>query len=263
MKRKLQALAAAVLGGVGSIASAAPVNIGGLNLETGPIFLVSSVYENVVTAVGDTLSGVGEITQINGEAVGDLCAGCELTFVFGGYTVTSLTPTDITFTGGTATFYLGFGADNDFNPFASGGSAADLAAASNGVTFLNLVGHDVDALGNTFLGGGVNLGTAAAFGRGLGLADVDLSGTGIANTYFDTNGVQADFGGGNADLGIGSVFGSVTPPHTGECTTGSGPECLAGSANFQGNVIPEPETYALMLAGLGVIGYVSRRRRKD
>jgi hypothetical protein len=261
MNRTLQALAATVLGGVGGIASAAPVNIGGLNLETGPIFQVSSVYENVVTAVGDTLQGVGEITQINGQAVGELCAGCELTFVFGGYTVTSLTATDVTFTGGEATFYLGFGADNDFNPFQSTGSAADLAAASNGAIFLNLVGHPIDAAGNTFSGGGTDLGTLFAFGRGLGLADVDTSGPGIANLFFNTNGIAADFG-GPADISIGSVFGSVTPPHSSECTSGNGPECLAGSANFQGNVIPEPETYALMLAGLGVVGFVARRRRK-
>jgi hypothetical protein len=27
--------------------------------------------------------------------------------------------------------------------------------------------------------------------------------------------------------------------------------------------VPEPETYALMLAGLGVVGYAARRRRRD
>jgi len=262
MNRKLQALAAVVLGGVGGIASSAPLNIGGLNLETGPTFQVASVYENVVTAVGDTLQGVGEISQINGTSVSSLCAGCELTFAFGGYTVTSLTATDVTFTGGHATFYLGFGADNDFNPFTSGSSAADLAAATNGTVFLDLVGHAIDSAGNTFRGGGVQLGSIFAFGRGLGLADVDLSGSGIGNSAFDSNGVSATFG-GNADFAIGSVFGSVTPPHPGECTSGNGPECLSGSANFQGNVIPEPETYALMLAGLGVVGFIARRRRKD
>ena len=39
----------------------------------------------------------------------------------------------------------------------------------------------------------------------------------------------------------------------------------AGGASYGGNVvltpIPEPETYALMLAGLGVVGFMAARRR--
>jgi hypothetical protein len=31
---------------------------------------------------------------------------------------------------------------------------------------------------------------------------------------------------------------------------------------FTTAAIPEPETYALMMAGLGVIGFVARRRKK-
>jgi hypothetical protein len=41
----------------------------------------------------------------------------------------------------------------------------------------------------------------------------------------------------NADISHFTVYGSVTPP------------------------IPEPSTYALMLAGLGVVGWMARRRR--
>src|SRR5688572_21153966 len=180
MKRQLHALAAAVLLSAASYASAATVNIGGLNVSVGPVFAVTSIYENFVDSVGDELTGVGEVTQINGMNISELCAGCELTYQFGGYTVTSLTATDITFTGGWVNFYLGFGADNDFNPFASANSAADLAAATNGTEFLNLVGHDVDAAGNTFNGTGTNLNSTAAVGFGAGLADVDLAGAGIA-----------------------------------------------------------------------------------
>jgi len=267
---KLKALAAAALSCVAGYSTAASVNVGGLTLDTGTVFSVASIYENVVTNVGDTLRGVGEVTQINGVAVSSLCAGCELTYVFDGYTVSSLSATNITFSGGYVNFYLGFGGANDFNPFTSGGSAADFAAAANGSLFLTLAGHDIDAAGNTFSGTGTNIGTTSPIGFGAGLADVDWTGTAngntagagaLANAYFDSNSVAALFGGGNADLQLGSSFSSLTVPHPGECP--SGPMCVAGSADFRAQVVPEPETYALMLAGLGVLGFVARRRRSN
>ena len=48
--------------------------------------------------------------------------------------------------------------------------------------------------------------------------------------------------------------------YPGECPGGAA--CVRGSADFTGNVtsIPEPGSYALMLAGLGVIAFVARRR---
>ena len=259
MKKTLGAMAASAFL-LGASGHALAVDIGGLDVPLGAIFSVAQVYENVVTAVGDELSGYGEVDSINGVAVNLLCAGCELTYRFTDYMVSSISATSITFTGGVVTFYLGFGADNDFNVFTSGSSAADLAAATNGAVFLNLMGHDIDAAGNTFAGTGLNIGTTTPSGTGSGLADVDTSGTGMANAFFNTNTVPALFGGGNADFLLTSSFSGLFPPHPGECP--GGPSCVSGSADFRGvAVIPEPETYALMLAGLGVMAYVARRRK--
>jgi hypothetical protein len=248
----------------------AQVNVGGLQIDGPSVFAVASVYENVVTDVGQTLAGVGEVTQINGVSISDLCAGCELTYRFGGYTVSALSATDITFSGGWINFYLGSGADNDFNPFTSADSSADLAAATNGALFLTLAGHDIDAAGNTFAGEGRAIGTSSPVGFGAGLADVDLTGMAngntagagaLGNSVFNTNTVAAAFG-GNADFQLGSSFSAILLPHPGECTDGQGPMCVAGSADIRGvAVIPEPQTYALLLAGLGVVGFVARRRR--
>jgi len=260
MKKTLQAMAAgAILLGASGYALA--VDIGGLEVPLGASFAVAQVYENVVSGVGDTLSGYGEVDSINGMAVNALCTGCELTYRFTDYVVSSISATDITFTGGVITFYLGFGADNDFNAFTSGSSAADLVAATNGTVWLNLMGHDIDAAGNTFAGAGVDIGSATPSGTGSGLADVDTGGTGVANAYFDTNTVPALFGGGNADFLLTSSFNGLFPPHPSECTAGEGPSCVSGSADFRSSVIPEPESYALMLAGLGVMAFVARRRK--
>ncbi len=258
MKKAFHALSALALATAASAASAAFVNIGGLQVATDAHFEVASIYENVITGVGQELKGVGEVTQINGTSISNLCAGCELTYSFSNYIVTALTPTQVNFTGGIIKFYLGFGGQ-DFNPFTSANSAQDLAAATDGTLFLTLAGHPVDALGNTFIGQGANIGLANPVGNGSGLADVVVGG-GIATANFNSNSIASAFG-GPSDIQIGSSFSNVFVPHPSECP--AGPLCLSGSADIRGLVIPEPSSTALVGVALLGLGLATMRRRKS
>src|SRR5437762_6994338 len=82
----------------------------------------------------------------------------------------------------------------DFNTANAGGSAGDLAEATNGTLFLALKGPAVDAACNTFVGIGLDIGTVFLTGFESGLFDVDTSAGGIANALYDANLVPAVFG---------------------------------------------------------------------
>ncbi len=259
MRKALQALAASAF--LLTISSYAPAgSIGGLNVSDGPAFLVSQYYSNIPIVIGGTLSGYGKVDSINSIPVGTLCADCELTYRFGGYTVSSVSATDIRYSGGSYQYYLGFGADHDFTTLNGGGSAGDLAEATNGTLFLSLMGHAVDAAGDTFIGRGANIGTLSPTGFGSGLLDVDTAAGGLANSLFDSNSILALFG-GPADLQHGMSFTALQPAYPGECPGGAA--CLRGSADFSGNLsgvagVPEPGTLGLLVAGLA--GWAASRR---
>src|SRR5206468_12394818 len=121
-------LAAAIVAIViGTFGPALAVDIGGLNVPVGSVFSVAQIYENVPTAIGDTLAGYGKVDSINSIPVGYLCTGCDLTYQFVGYTVEAVSPTESRFTGGFITFYLGFGAYYDLSTGNAGTSGSVIA----------------------------------------------------------------------------------------------------------------------------------------
>jgi hypothetical protein len=209
-----------------------------------PFVGLASVFHNVVTGVGQTLSGYGKVDSINGVPIREsLCSNCELTYRFGNYVASSISASEVKFTGGYMSLYLGKKKKQDeLNPYASSSSAEDLAAATDGTLVLTLSGHAIDAAGNTLTATGVNIGGAVPMGFAAGLVDVDLTGNANGNTAgpggswnarFATNGIPALFGGGNADLQIGWTASGILPPHPSECTSGQGPACVSGALDLR------------------------------
>ena len=79
---------------------------------------------------------------------------------------------------------------------------------------------------------------------------------------FSPNGVN-EFGFTAKEFASGPIilqlFGIAGPSLTpGDAMTGS----YSGTFNLAISAVPEPETYAMMLAGLGLVGFMARRRKK-
>lgn len=95
-----------------------------------------------------------------------------------------------------------------------------------------------------------------------GITDILINGISTGFTYGGPNtGTYSTF----ADFTIGSGFHSGINTLTFDVVNGSGPTGLR--TDFSGTTftaaVPEPETYAMLLAGLGMIGFATRRRNKQ
>ena len=100
------------------------------------------------------------------------------------------------------------------------------------------------------------------------------SGSGTVDLGFMTFNFTLSNPTGNVTVGLGSA-GTYTATPTGYNFTfsnvaagdyalsvkGLNDTATAVSATYSVTAVPEPETYAMMLAGLGAIGFMSRRRK--
>jgi len=230
-------------------------NVGAVNYITGRASGARNQYLNTsnVTAGLDQLSNAQSALRSMGSSVHLAATQGDITLAPGVYDATAIT------TAASTTITLsGTGADNEVWVFNIAGGLATGASS-------NIV------LTNTGSGAGVywNLGTYGTLG-----ASSSFLGNILAAGYI-SEGAEANIYCGRA---LSKSYVSVPYGGTSSSDMCAGVGTWAGSANglsggleisengtaiaSQISAIPEPRTYALMLAGLGIIGLRSRRARR-
>lgn len=252
------AMALAAVSAIALPGMAQAIVIDGINVGDGTLTFVSNtimeeaVGGGLITGDGQTIHGVGNVTEIRSDGVlvwSPTALIDELTLVFDNYVSTGYTTTAVGFTGGTVNFYHDLTADANYvagTGFGDGSLWMSLA----GVTFNDPL-HAFSCTGVTLCGTGVITGDVNINGSGL----LGVTGAGLANSYFDNNGILAAGTGNLADWQLGSNTSNLNPIGFSMGTHGT-----ASLSNVR--TVPEPATLGLL--GLGLLGLgLARRGRKQ
>ena len=237
--------------------------IDGINVGTGVLtFVASTIMEQrgdgtpsgtTITGNGQTLMGVGNVTEIrsDGVLVWSPSVGNELTFAFNNYTSFGFTGAEVGFYGGKVNFYHDTNAATGANYSTGTGFGADpgssLWLALQGVAFSDPLHPGYT---NTTLFGTGSLNGSPLSVTGVGLLEV--TGLGLADSYFNTNAITAAGTGNKADWEISTAANNQSPNGFLYGTHGT-----ASISNIR--TVPEPATVALMALGLLGIGFSSRK----
>jgi len=259
-------------------ASAGLVTIDGISVQSasdGSTNIISQFdRDTLVTAVGQTLRGVGLVSQIQNTNAGTTyvapCAavGCGGTFlasyfdnfVLRAATFNGSTGTDLYFAGGFLNYYV-----LNARPNQNAGSVAlDIANSTSATLWLSLVPKVFDADGDTFhvFVPGASLATFSGNAQGDALLDVV---DGDAAALWDNNGYLNPFDSTQADLSFsGNATRLQRPSNPLLCPTNQD-FCVSGDDTLN-DILPtrvsEPGSMLLFATGmLSLLGAGLRRRR--